>query len=125
MAQISEPGTEPSWTVEHDEEVGTVTVTAESQMTDRAKATAEVVVPVAADGAAELEAAPVVTVTVTDPRTDEVLVESVPEVAETAEDVTRMAASAKWWKRCSTRRRVAVRTPCERGRGPSWRAAEH
>ncbi|MGC4928115.1 hypothetical protein [Streptomyces sp. DT117] len=91
MAQICEPGAEPSWTVEHDIDQGTVTVTAESQMTDRSKVTAEVVVPVAAGGGAESDATPVVTVTVTDPRTDEVLVVSSPQVAEGPHDVTRVA----------------------------------
>ncbi|MFE7480060.1 hypothetical protein [Streptomyces sp. NPDC057552] len=91
MAQICEPGAEPSWTVEHDVDKGTVTVTAESQMTAQSKVTAEVTLPVPAGGDAEPDAAPVVTVTVTDPVTDEVLVVSSPQVAETAQDVSRVA----------------------------------
>ncbi|MFJ4824979.1 hypothetical protein ACIP5L_17055 [Streptomyces bacillaris] len=66
-------------------------MTAESQNAEGAKVTAETVVPVTVDEAAEPEAAPGVTVPMTDPTTDEVLAVSAPLAREGPHDITRVA----------------------------------
>ncbi|ALC27926.1 MULTISPECIES: hypothetical protein [Streptomyces] len=67
-------------------------MTAESQNAEGAKGTAETVVPVTVDEAAEPEAAPGVTVPVTDPTTDDVLAVSAPMAREGPHDITRVAS---------------------------------
>lgn len=88
MAHVAEPGTEPSWDVEHDPGEGTVTVTAESQMTDNMTVTVEVTAPVEQTP----EAPPsTVAVTVTDPQTDTVTVATETETVEGHDDIPRVA----------------------------------
>ncbi|GGN41693.1 hypothetical protein GCM10012285_21160 [Streptomyces kronopolitis] len=88
MAHVAEPGTEPTWGVEHDPEEDTVTVTAESQMADSMTVTVEVTAPVEQTPDAPLST---VSVTVTNPQTDEVTVATDTETAVAAEEVPRVA----------------------------------
>ena len=88
MAQVADPETEQTWNVDHDLEEGTVTVTAESQMSDHIVVTAEIVAP---SSPGERKNDPTVTVAVTDPTTDDVLVEPKTESATVTEDLPRVA----------------------------------
>ncbi|MCX5237188.1 hypothetical protein OG824_18480 [Streptomyces prunicolor] len=88
MVAISQPGTEPTFDVSEPDAEGIVTVTAESQVTDSMTVTVEVTAPVGATP----DAPPcVVSVTVTDPQTDEVTVPTDTETVDSAGEVPRVA----------------------------------
>ncbi|MER7787388.1 hypothetical protein [Streptomyces sp. NPDC097640] len=88
MVVISQPGTVPTFDVSEPDVEGVVTVTAESQVTDTMTVTVEVTAPVEATP----DAPPcVVSVTVTDPQTDEVMVPTDTETVDSAGEVPRVA----------------------------------
>jgi len=89
MANVADPGTEPTWEVAHDPEEGTVTVTAESQMTDSMSVTVEVTSSV--EQAPEAPSS-TVSVTVTDPQTGRVTASPEVETVEGGhDDIPRVA----------------------------------
>ncbi|MER7997655.1 hypothetical protein [Streptomyces sp. NPDC095613] len=88
MVAISRPGTVPTFEVSEPDGEGMVTVTAESQVTDTMAVTVEVTAPVEATP----EAPPcVVSVTATDPQTDEVMVPTDTETVVSTGEVPRVA----------------------------------
>ncbi|MFD6336545.1 hypothetical protein [Streptomyces sp. NPDC060131] len=87
IGDLSAPGTSPDISVQPDSDGG-VTMTAVAQVSDDLTVTAHVVAPPSDD---EHTPDPTVTVTVTDSQTGEVLSKSEPQVAESLEDVPRVA----------------------------------
>lgn len=91
MAAISQPGTNSTWEVsEPHRATGEVTIEATSQVSESISVNVEVT---ASDSTAKrgADVGPSVSVTVTDPATDEVLVESEPERVGVPEDASRVA----------------------------------
>jgi hypothetical protein len=92
MADISQPGVDPSFEVEHldmngDKTADAVYVTATTQVSDFVTVKAEVITPI--DGATEHPC--VIAVTLTDPVTSEVLVPAEPVVVDEPGDVSQAA----------------------------------
>ncbi|MEU3709051.1 hypothetical protein [Streptomyces catenulae] len=90
MAAISQPGTEAIWEVsEPHRTTGDVTIEATSQVSESISVSVEVTASDSVKRGAEV--GPSVSVTVTDPATDEVLVEPEPEQVDVPEDASRVA----------------------------------
>ncbi|WP_282703793.1 hypothetical protein [Streptomyces sp. CC219B] len=92
MADISQPGAEPTFEVKHldlngDKSVDAVYITARSQVSDSVAVTAEVVAPI--DGATEHPC--VIAVTLTDPATSEVILPAEPVLVDDPESISRAA----------------------------------
>ncbi|MEU0739296.1 hypothetical protein [Streptomyces sp. NPDC006134] len=92
MRELAGPGFEPVVDIDHDPEAGTVSLTAASRLSPHVEVTAQVVAPVSdADSESASASEPIVTVTVTNPVTNEVLAESEPAACEGVTDVPRVA----------------------------------